>query len=149
MVFLLFHRLSSFLFAALFDRAARLLHNIRTTLLVLIVVAVQVLCLGQAVYAQAANSPLLAGASLQPIIAAGEANTALLAEQSDLAPVLQQVIVTGKRAGQRRSELAGNSALLSSEELQLVRHAHVAQALARVAGVNFARGSGQEYLPAV
>ena len=48
MVFLLFHRLSSFLFAALFDRAARLLHNIRTTLLVLIVVAVQVLCLGQA-----------------------------------------------------------------------------------------------------
>ena len=149
MVFLLVNRLSSFLFAALFDRAARLLHNIRTTLLVLIVVEVQVLCLGQAVYAQAANSPLLAGASLQPIIAAGEANTALLAEQSDLAPVLQQVIVTGKRAGQRRSELAGNSALLSSDELQLVRHTHIAQALARVAGVNFARGSGQEYLPAV
>jgi len=82
MVFLLLNRLSSFLFAALFDQAARLLHNIRTILLVLIVVAVQVLCLGQAVYAQAANSPLLAGASLQPIIAAGEANTAFLDRKS-------------------------------------------------------------------
>ena len=114
MVFLLVNRLSSFLFAALFERVARFLHNIRTILVVLIVVAVQVLCLGQAAFAQAAYSPLLVGASPQPINAAGEANTALLAEQSDLAPVLQQVIVTGKRAGQRRSELAGNSALLSS-----------------------------------
>lgn len=123
-------RSPSFLLAALCKRVARLLHGTRAMLImVLIVVAGQALGLNPAAYAQADTAPS--------------------AQQPDLSPVLQQVVVTGKRAGQRRSELTGNSALLNSDELQLVRHAHVAQALVRVAGVNFARGSGQEYLPAV
>ena len=123
-------RSPSFLFAVLCKQVARLLHGTRAMLImVLIVVAGQALGLNPAAYAQADTAP-------SP-------------QQPDLSPVLQQVVVTGKRAGQRRSELTGNSALLNSDELQLVRHAHVAQALVRVAGVNFARGSGQEYLPAV
>ena len=129
MMFSLVYRSPSFLLAALCNPVALLLYGIRARPMVLIVVAVQVLGLNPAAYAQADTVPS--------------------AKQRDLSPVLQQVVVTGNRVGQRRSELTGNSALLNSDELRLVRHAHVAQALARVAGVNFARGSGQEYLPAV
>jgi outer membrane receptor protein involved in Fe transport len=39
--------------------------------------------------------------------------------------------------------------VVDTEALKLVSHAHVQQALSRVAGVNLHRGNGQEYLPAV
>ena len=59
------------------------------------------------------------------------------------------LIISGTREYSFLIELAGNVTVLSFEDLGLVNHQHIQEILARVPGANFARGNGQEYLPAL
>ncbi len=72
-----------------------------------------------------------------------------LVVQAGSSAVTEIITVTATRDDQSLQSLAGNTAVLSQEELRLLSHAHIQETLARVPGVNLARGNGQEYLPAV
>ncbi len=63
--------------------------------------------------------------------------------------LLETVLVTATREPLDTERFIGNSAILTANALKLVAHTHVQESLARVAGVNIARGDGQEYLPSV
>lgn len=62
---------------------------------------------------------------------------------------IETVSVTAIRQESSLLELAGNTAVISGETLKLNAHTHLQESLVRVAGANFARGNGQEYLPAI
>ena len=63
--------------------------------------------------------------------------------------VIPSIIVTGTRDDQLLVNLPGNTAVLDNDVLQMVGHTHIQESLIRVPGANFARGNGQEYLPAI
>lgn len=63
--------------------------------------------------------------------------------------VIETVVVTGTRDEQLLVEQPGNTAVLDHESLQMVGHTHIQESLLRVPGANFARGNGQESLPAL
>jgi outer membrane receptor protein involved in Fe transport len=62
---------------------------------------------------------------------------------------IESIIVTGRRDSQSIDNLIGAVGQVSSSELELIGHAHINQAAARLAGVWLSRGNGQELLAAV
>ena len=62
---------------------------------------------------------------------------------------VEEIVTVATRTEAKLAEVVGSVSLVDSDALKLVSHAHVQQALSRVAGVNLHRGNGQEYLPAV
>lgn len=62
---------------------------------------------------------------------------------------LETVTVTGTREAKSVMDVAGNITVIDRKALQLIDHTHIQESLVRVAGANFARGNGQEYLPAL
>jgi outer membrane receptor protein involved in Fe transport len=62
---------------------------------------------------------------------------------------IDEIITVATRAEANLTEVIGTVSVLDESALKLVSHAHVQQALSRVAGVNLHRGNGQEYLPAM
>lgn len=63
--------------------------------------------------------------------------------------MIDTVIITGTREELPLVKVLGNTAVLDQKSLQMVGHAHIQESLLRVPGVNYARGSGQESLPAL
>lgn len=62
---------------------------------------------------------------------------------------IEEVVTVATRAEADLTDVIGSISVVDNKALLLVSHAHVQQALSRVAGVNLHRGNGQEYLPAV
>ena len=62
---------------------------------------------------------------------------------------IESITVTGTRYEQLLVDVPGNTAVLDNEALQMVGHTHIQESLLRVPGANFARGNGQESLPAL
>ena len=62
---------------------------------------------------------------------------------------IDEIVTVATRAEAELSEVIGTVSVLDESTLTLVSHAHVQQALSRIAGVNLHRGNGQEYLPAM
>ena len=62
---------------------------------------------------------------------------------------IDEIVTVATRAEADLTEVIGTVSVLDESTLALVSHAHVQQALSRVAGVNLHRGNGQEYLPAM
>lgn len=63
--------------------------------------------------------------------------------------VIDELIVTATREEQALGSHGGNLATLDQDTLALTAHTHIQESLNRIAGVNFHRNSGQEYLPAI
>lgn len=63
--------------------------------------------------------------------------------------LLETIIVTATRKEQRLASIPGNGDVVSKDELALIGHTHINEALARVAGVWISRGNGQEHLTAL
>lgn len=63
--------------------------------------------------------------------------------------LIDETVVTARRTGQALASHAGNLATLDHETLELTAHGHIQESLNRVAGLNFHRNNGQEYLPAI
>ena len=78
---------------------------------------------------------MLAQSGASPVPAAGEP--------------LSEIVVTGQRREQPALSYAGNIERLDRGIVDDVRHQHIHQLLARVAGVWISRGSGQEHLTAI
>ena len=62
---------------------------------------------------------------------------------------INEIVTVATRAEADLAEVIGTVSVVDESALSLVSHAHVQQALVRVAGVNLHRGNGQEYLPAM
>ena len=62
---------------------------------------------------------------------------------------IDEVVTVATRIDASPDQFIGTVSVLDNDELKSVSHAHVQQALSRVAGVNLHRGNGQEYLPSV
>ena len=62
---------------------------------------------------------------------------------------VEEIITIAKRTESQPSQLSASTAIVTSEELRLVSHTHIQEAVSRIAGVNLNRGNGQEYLPAI
>ena len=62
---------------------------------------------------------------------------------------IDEIVTVATRAEADLAQVIGSVSLIDEESLKVVSHAHIQQALSRVAGVNLHRGNGQEYLPAV
>jgi iron complex outermembrane receptor protein len=62
---------------------------------------------------------------------------------------IEEIVTVAARAETPLSDVIGSISVVDETALALVSHAHIQQALSRVAGVNLHRGNGQEYLPAV
>jgi len=72
------------------------------------------------------------------------------AEAGRQSGVLDEVVVTGTRSDQILGEMPGNTAVISSEELQLINATHPTEILARSPGTLVSRGgSGQEHLTSI
>ncbi|NIB40482.1 TonB-dependent receptor [Pseudomaricurvus alkylphenolicus] len=82
---------------------------------------------------------------LLPAVVMALSCTELVAEQAPM----ETMVVTATREGSLLKDIAGNTSLVTQDALKLVGHSHIQEALARVPGVNLARGNGQEYLPAL
>lgn len=69
----------------------------------------------------------------------------------DIAPdtVLDTIVITAERRERSKDDLAQNITLLNRDLLQRIDANHIAEALARVPGVNLHRGSGTEHLTAI
>ena len=75
--------------------------------------------------------------------------TSIQAQEKNPQDTLETITVTATRSALPLSQLAGNTARLNQSTLEQKGHVHIQQSLSRIAGVNLARGNGQEYLPAV
>ena len=62
---------------------------------------------------------------------------------------IDEIVTVATRAEADLAEVIGSVSVVDQETLKTVSHAHIQQALSRVAGVNLHRGNGQEYLPAL
>ncbi len=58
--------------------------------------------------------------------------------------VLDELVVTGTRSEAPLLELAGNTAKVTTEEIDLLNSDHISETLLRIPGVNLQRGSGVE-----
>ncbi len=86
--------------------------------------------------------------SLLPNISAhADAGTAEFNSDPDIS--IETIIVTGRRDSQSIDNLIGAIGQVTRSELELVGHAHINQAAARLPGVWLSRGNGQELLAAV
>jgi len=86
--------------------------------------------------------------SLLPNISAhADARTAEFNSDPDIS--IETIIVTGRRDSQSIDNLIGAIGQVTRSELELVGHAHINQAAARLPGVWLSRGNGQELLAAV
>ncbi|AWB65714.1 TonB-dependent receptor [Saccharobesus litoralis] len=63
--------------------------------------------------------------------------------------VIEHIKVTANRIDTEVRQQVGSVAVLDKTYLQLTGASHIQQALSKVPGANFARGEGQEYLPAL
>lgn len=63
--------------------------------------------------------------------------------------LIDEMVVTATRGQQAVTRHVGNIASLDRETLELSAHSHIQESLNRVAGINFHRNNGQEYLPAI
>lgn len=63
--------------------------------------------------------------------------------------LIDETVVTANRSQQAITDYVGNIAALDRETLALSAHSHVQESLNRMAGVNFHRNNGQEYLPSI
>ena len=63
--------------------------------------------------------------------------------------VEEEVLVVGDRSLSSRAGTAAAVGTVDREALELIRHTHVSESLARVPGVWISRGSGQEHLTAI
>lgn len=63
--------------------------------------------------------------------------------------VLEEIVTTQSRSEKPLSGQSGNLALLPKEENTFVKSTHFSETAVRVAGVNFARNNGQEYLASI
>ena len=59
------------------------------------------------------------------------------------------IITTAIRDEQNSNALALSITAITEDELSLINHNHIQEALNRIPGVNFHRGDGQEYLPSI
>ncbi|MFA5633012.1 MAG: TonB-dependent receptor [Porticoccaceae bacterium] len=75
--------------------------------------------------------------------------SAAICHAQPLGQLIDETIVTAVRSESPATHHAGNIAILDNTALASTAHTHIQQALNRVAGVNFHRNSGQEYLPAI
>ena len=64
-------------------------------------------------------------------------------------PIIEHIVTVADRVPTEVMDINASVATLDSEALLTVGHEHIQQSLNRLAGVNFQRGSGQEYLPAI
>jgi iron complex outermembrane receptor protein len=64
-------------------------------------------------------------------------------------PIIEHIVTVANRLPTEVIDIKASVATLDSEALSTVGHEHIQQSLNRLAGVNFQRGSGQEYLPAI
>jgi len=64
-------------------------------------------------------------------------------------PVTEEVVVTGTRQEHLLLDLAGNTARLSGDEIELIGHTHINETMSRVPGAWISRGNGQEHLTAI
>ena len=64
-------------------------------------------------------------------------------------PIIEHIVTVADRVPTEVMDIKASVATLDSEALATVGHEHIQQSLNRLAGVNFQRGSGQEYLPAI
>jgi iron complex outermembrane receptor protein len=69
--------------------------------------------------------------------------------ESKIQSKIDSIIVTGRRNSQSIDNLIGTIGQVTSTELELIGHAHINQAAARLPGVWLSRGNGQELLAAV
>jgi len=98
-----------------------------------------------------ATTPLLASpATLADLSAATATITAQASALTAGAPrLIDETVITARRTEQVVTSHVGNIASLDSETLELTAHSHIQESLNRLAGVNFHRNNGQEYLPAI
>ena len=73
----------------------------------------------------------------------------LIAAAPALGQILEQVVVTATQEDASHLELPLSASVISSEDLEVVRHVHVSQAFQRVPGAWISRGNGQESLTAL
>lgn len=79
----------------------------------------------------------------------GQEYTEQLEVSGDPDREVETITVTRTRDEQLLVDMPGNTAALDNESLKVVGHVHVQESLLRVPGANYARGSGQESLPAL
>ena len=72
-----------------------------------------------------------------------------LADLTDQANRLEEVVVSVTRSELQRSQVAGSPGLLDSDTLARINHTHINEAMQRIAGVWISRGNGQEHLTAI
>lgn len=63
--------------------------------------------------------------------------------------LISATIVTAQRMQSSLRAHSGSIAILDNSALDLIGHSHIQESLNRLAGINFHRNNGQEYLPAV
>ncbi len=66
-----------------------------------------------------------------------------------LAAELESITVTATRYTQSVAELMGNLGVVSEDQLRLIGHSHINEALTQVPGTWISRGNGQEHLTAI
>ena len=94
-------------------------------------------------------------ALLIPALATAEDSVVLMdndgktVRESTASPMMETVIVTGRRNDQQARTLIGAVGQLAANDLTRVGHAHISEATARLPGVWLSRGNGQELLPSV
>lgn len=83
-----------------------------------------------------------------PYVVAGV--IALIIGSSTLAAdEVEKITITANRATETINQQMGSVSVIGKQALDLVDASHIQQSLNQVAGVNFARGNGQEYLPSL
>ncbi len=72
-----------------------------------------------------------------------------ISSQAGALTVIEETIVTASRQDVPRADFSGSAHTLDRDELDRIIHVHIQQAVNRIPGVDFHRGNGQEYLPAI
>ncbi len=73
----------------------------------------------------------------------------LLLSTPAAAGLLEEIVVTAARTEQLVANQSSNVSQLHPPQLQLISHAHINEAMARIAGTWISRGNGQEHLTAI
>ncbi|AOS97912.1 Vitamin B12 transporter BtuB precursor [Microbulbifer aggregans] len=80
---------------------------------------------------------------------AAQADDVDLASPGEASGRLETMVVTASPMAAGSGGYGGSLSLLGGDDLSLLNHSHIQQALVRVPGANVSRGNGQEYLPAL
>ncbi|SET00953.1 TonB-dependent receptor [Thalassotalea agarivorans] len=76
-------------------------------------------------------------------------STSATAQESADNNEIEKIIVTGTRQEQALKTSVFSGDEINAQTLEMIAHTHVQESLLRIPGANFARGNGQEYLPAL